>query len=153
MKQPLMVMVLLFLLAIPFSTSSSSEMDFVSSDEQKLITITTTIAGSYDSGYLNKALHEDFVGINFKGEKLFKSEYISLRKGPFNEVPGAKLEKVNYDEYQVRNLGSFAFVNFRRRYEGFFQGKEIWNFSRSTYVFIRAGTDWKLISSQITSVQ
>lgn len=100
-----------------------------------------------DADAIAVRLADDYYLITPQGTMQTKAERIAdVKSGK------TKFENFAYEDIKVRQFGNTAVATATVRAKGTSEGKEVAPQVRATLVFVKTGTDWKLVSTQATAV-
>ena len=100
-----------------------------------------------NSAVLRDLLDEDYIGIGPRGFILTKPEWV----GRF-ESGELKKESLTFDIDKVRTYGDTALITGQHMQKTFYKGNPVPGEFRSTLVFVKQATGWKLVSLQLSPV-
>lgn len=100
-----------------------------------------------DTGFLDRTLAADFVGIGPRGFMLTKEQYLA------RYVSGdVRFDSFTWDEAGVRAYGEAAVMTGRQSRAGTHQGKYAQAQYRATLVFVKQNGNWRLAGLHLSPI-
>ena len=100
-----------------------------------------------DADAIAVRLADDYYLITPQGTMQTKAERVAdVKSGK------TKFENFAYEDIKVRQYGNTAVATTTVRAKGTSEGKEVAPQIKATLVFVKSGTEWKLVSTQATAV-
>jgi ketosteroid isomerase-like protein len=134
-------------MALTHAQAQAQAGDSASSQLKKVEQDWVNAAIAVDTNKVGAVLGDDWVGIGPDGQKQTKAQYLGDIKSGKN-----KLESFDMGPLTVRTFGKIAIVNGSDTEKSSYDGKDTGGKYAWTDVFVKRGSEWKAVSSQITRV-
>jgi hypothetical protein len=102
-----------------------------------------------DRAWSEKYLADDYLACDSDGKWFTKADILKLLNDSKNN--NFKNEKIS--DLKVRVYGSTAVATYQDIYDATLEGKHHMGSVQSTDVWVKTGSDWKLVSSQNTTIK
>lgn len=102
---------------------------------------------SGNSGFLERALTNDFIGVGPRGFLLTKAQWLDRYQSG-----DLRYESFTWDDVQVHGYEQAAVVTGRQTIKGSYKGHETGGQFRGTQVFVRQGDQWLLAALHLSPI-